>query len=313
MFASDTIYSDLNVDQIKSIPSDAVHRNVDLAIVDADEKGYARTYIVLPSTIYGFATHHLVEAGISNPISIQIPNLIRASLSRKQAGMVGLGKAIWPDVHIDDGELVLHLCRPAARAALTPHIVADLYIVIFDALTANPEGVGHGWEGFYFGENGEHTWYDISKEIARTFVELGLRGTDEPTTFTDEELAKYWGSVVRHDLIPPSISRKTVRPTHMMTVGVGQLQRDELALQGGSWSLDWVEAEVHNERHDREYTAPDAVVARAGTGEGLQAVGFAVKHASVYNLTGTNRRSLPPAICPVSPLYHWAEPSPWVR
>lgn len=113
MFASDTIYSDLNVDQIKSIPPDAVHRNVDLAIVDADEKGYARTYIVLPSTIYGFATHHLVEAGISNPISIQIPNVTRASLSRKQAGMVGLGKAIWPDVHIDDGEFSPRLFHSA--------------------------------------------------------------------------------------------------------------------------------------------------------------------------------------------------------
>ena len=32
---------------------------------------------------------------------------------------------------------------------------------------------------------------------ARTFVELGLGGTDEPTTFTDDELVKYWGSVVR--------------------------------------------------------------------------------------------------------------------
>jgi len=175
MFASDTIYSDLNVDQIKSIPPEAFHREIDLAVVDANEKGYARTYIVLPSTIYGFAAHQLVEAGISNPISIQIPSLIRASLDRKQAGVVGAGKAIWPDVHIDD--------------------VADLYIVLFDAITANPEGVGHGWEGFYFGENGEHTWYDISKEIARVFVELGLGGTDEPTAFTDEELVKYWGSL----------------------------------------------------------------------------------------------------------------------
>lgn len=86
--------------------------------------------------------------------------------------------------------------------ALTPHVVADLYIVIFDALTANSEDVGHGWEGFYFGENGEHTWYDISKEIARTFVELGLGGTGEPTTFSDEELAKYWGSVVCHHTVP---------------------------------------------------------------------------------------------------------------
>ncbi|KAF9806336.1 hypothetical protein IEO21_08716 [Rhodonia placenta] len=175
MFASDTIYSDTDVDQIKSIPPTALHRDVDLAIVAADEQGYARTHIILPSTIYGQAKGPLFDAGVSNPFSIQIPNLIRASIGRKQGGVVGQGKAIWPDVHIDD--------------------VSDLYIVLFDAITTNPEGVGHGFEGFYFGENGEHTWYDISKAISKALVELGVGGTDEPTSFTDEELAKYWGSV----------------------------------------------------------------------------------------------------------------------
>ncbi|CCM05823.1 uncharacterized protein FIBRA_08057 [Fibroporia radiculosa] len=174
MFASETVYSDLNVEQIKSIPPTALHRNVDLAIVDADIQGYALTYIILPSTIYGLATGPLVDAGISNPQSIQIPNIIRASIDRKQGGVVGLGKALWPDVHIDD--------------------VADLYIVLFDAITRDNKGIGHGWEGFYFGENGEHSWYDISKSISVAFVELGIGGTDSPTCFTTEELIKYWGS-----------------------------------------------------------------------------------------------------------------------
>ena len=106
---------------------------------------------------------------------------------------------------------------------MTAPIVADLYIVIFDALTANPEGVGHGWEGFYFGENGEHTWYDISKEIARTFVKLGLGGTDEPTTFTDEELARYWGSVVRTQNCCLRDVAQRVWLTRAVAVGVGQL------------------------------------------------------------------------------------------
>ena len=104
MFASDTIYSDLNVDQIKAIPPDALHRNVDLAVIDADEQGYAQTYVVAPSTIYGFPTHELVGAGISNPLSVQIPRIIRASIARGRAGVVGAGKAVWPDVHIDDSE-----------------------------------------------------------------------------------------------------------------------------------------------------------------------------------------------------------------
>ena len=104
MFASDTIYSDLNIDQIKAIPPNALHRTVDLAIIDADEKGYAQTYIVAPSTIYGFPTHELVAAGISNPLSVQIPRIVRASIARGRAGVVGEGKAIWPDVHIDDSK-----------------------------------------------------------------------------------------------------------------------------------------------------------------------------------------------------------------
>ncbi|KZT03271.1 NAD(P)-binding protein [Laetiporus sulphureus 93-53] len=173
MYASETSYSDTNVEQIKSIPETAFHRNVDLTVVAADQQGYTKTYIVLPSTIYGIATHPLAQAGISNPHSIQIPNIIRVSIERKQAGMVGLGKSLWPDVHIDD--------------------LAELYITIFDTVTRDPE-LGHGWEGFHFGENGEHSWYDISKAIAVAFVELGLGGSDEPTTFTTEELVKFWGS-----------------------------------------------------------------------------------------------------------------------
>ena len=38
-----------------------------------------------------------------------------------------------------------------------PRTVAVLYIVLFDGILNNPDKTGHGWEGFYFGENGEHT------------------------------------------------------------------------------------------------------------------------------------------------------------
>ncbi len=90
-----------------------------MLIAEADTQGYVRAYIVLPSLIYGFATHRLVKAGVSNSISIQIPFLIRASLARKQAGMIGQGKALWPDVHIDDSESGLHThLRMEARSPL---------------------------------------------------------------------------------------------------------------------------------------------------------------------------------------------------
>jgi hypothetical protein len=70
--------------------------------------GYVKTYIVLPSSIYGLATGPLVDAGIQNPSSIQIPWTIGAALDRGQVGMVGPGKNIWPNVHIDDGKVFLH-------------------------------------------------------------------------------------------------------------------------------------------------------------------------------------------------------------
>ncbi|OSC98273.1 NAD-P-binding protein [Trametes coccinea BRFM310] len=174
MYATDTIYSDLNVEQIKSIPPTAFHRNVDLTIMEADEQGYVRAHIILPSTIYGISEGPLFEAGVSNPHSIQIPLLIKGSLDRKRAGIVGLGKALWPDVHIND--------------------VADLYIVLFDSAVSNPEKTGHGWEGFYFGENGEHSWYQISRAIGEAMVELGLTDDPEPTPFSTDELIKYFGS-----------------------------------------------------------------------------------------------------------------------
>lgn len=71
-----------------------------------------------------------------------------------------------------------------------------MYIVLYDAIVKNgPDNVDHGIRGYYIGENGEHSWGEISQAIGRAQVELGLSKTDEPTTFTDEELAKYFGSV----------------------------------------------------------------------------------------------------------------------
>ncbi|TFK90669.1 NAD-P-binding protein [Polyporus arcularius HHB13444] len=174
VYPTDTVYDDLDVEQIKSIRPDAPHRPVDLLIAEADTQGYVRAYIVLPSLIYGFATHRLVKAGVSNSISIQIPFLIRASLARKQAGMIGQGKALWPDVHIDD--------------------IADLYLTVFDTAVRDPDAAEHGWNGFYLGENGEHSWYQVSKAIGHVLVGLGISNDPEPTSFTSEELVKYFGS-----------------------------------------------------------------------------------------------------------------------
>ena len=67
-------------------------------------------------------------------------------------------------------------------------------MLLFDTVTSNPAKAGHGWEGLYFAENGEHEWMDISRAIGQASVELGFADNAEPTAFTMEELVKYWGS-----------------------------------------------------------------------------------------------------------------------
>jgi hypothetical protein len=81
----------------------ALHREVDIEVVKGDTEGYVKTYIVLPSTIYGIASGPLVDAGFANPHSVQIPGQIKLGLVRGQAGVTGEGKNVWPHVHIDDG------------------------------------------------------------------------------------------------------------------------------------------------------------------------------------------------------------------
>ncbi|KAJ7127070.1 hypothetical protein C8R44DRAFT_617333 [Mycena epipterygia] len=173
MYESSTIYSDLNIPQLETLSPDQPHRNVDLALVDADSQGYVKTYIILPSTIYGFASGPLVKAGLQNNRSQQIPSLVDVSLKRGQGGMVGKGKNWWGNVHIDD--------------------VAELYLTIFDLLSKKspPPNFAHGRAGFYFAENGEHTLYSVGVAISKALSDIG-KGSPTPTTFTDREISLYF-------------------------------------------------------------------------------------------------------------------------
>ncbi|KAJ7174952.1 NAD-binding protein, partial [Mycena crocata] len=170
MYAGTTVYDDSDADQIETLAPTQMHRDVDLEIVNADAEGYIKSYIVLPSTIYGLATGKLVDLGLQNPHSIQIPALISASLDRGRAGMVGEGKNLWPNVEI--------------------HELSHLYTTLYDAVVADT--AGHGRNGFYFGASGEHSLYDVGKGIGEALVALGKSDSAEPTTFSQAELDKYF-------------------------------------------------------------------------------------------------------------------------
>jgi hypothetical protein len=104
--------------------------------------------------------------------------------------MVGQGKNLWPDVHIDDGRSSRFTSRK--QTSLTRKTVADLYLVLYDSIKTNPQGTGHGREGFYFGESGEHSLYQVGKAVSEALVAIGRGQSAEPTTFTQDETNKYF-------------------------------------------------------------------------------------------------------------------------
>lgn len=72
--------------------------------------------------------------------------------------------------------------------------MSRLYVKIVELALAGAD-IGHGREGFYFGENGEHTMYDIAKAMGAALKDMGLASTAEPSSFTKEELDKYFNGV----------------------------------------------------------------------------------------------------------------------
>ncbi|CAL1702856.1 unnamed protein product [Somion occarium] len=164
-----------NPEQIEALPSSQPHRQVDMAIVEADQRGYLRSYIILPSSVYGIVSGPLVNARVQNPYARLMPHFIRCALDRGQVGMVGNGVSTWNNVEI--GELT------------------DLYMILLETLLAEPEKAGHGSEGYYFAENGEHTWCELSRAIGVALRQLGISKNIEPTSLNEEEVAKYGGTL----------------------------------------------------------------------------------------------------------------------
>ncbi|KZV69667.1 NAD(P)-binding protein [Peniophora sp. CONT] len=165
------LYDDSDRAVLDSVPDTASHRNVDLLVLGGDAEGYVKSYIVLPATIWGLLTGKLVDAGIANPRSIQIPIAIKASIHRGQGAVVGKGENIWPHVEI--------------------HELADLYIRVLNGAVAGT--ATHGRDGLYIGENGNYLLKDAAATYTRALHAAGRSRTAEPESFTKEDIDKYFG------------------------------------------------------------------------------------------------------------------------
>jgi nucleoside-diphosphate-sugar epimerase len=131
-YATEAIYSEdtpLVVDARKQ-----ARRDIDLVVLNATKLDI-RTSVIIPSLVYGEG------AGI-NRQSIQIPFLVANSIEQKAVQILGPGRNVWSNVHIED--------------------LAILYGLALKSLNS-----GSNSGSFYFAENGETAFIEIAQAISQ--------------------------------------------------------------------------------------------------------------------------------------------------
>ncbi|KAH0830119.1 hypothetical protein J3R83DRAFT_1457 [Lanmaoa asiatica] len=181
-YATETVWDDTDVAKLDTIADTQLHRN---------SQGYVKTYIVLPSTIYGFASGKLVDLGAQNARSIQMPLAVTASIARKRGGYVGQGLNMWPNVHIDDSEFPVCSTLRIEKAHLRDHDWQLRISISSFMMPSWKETRATGHEGLYFGENGHHLLKDVAAKIGEALYDLGVSETPEPNAFTEADYKKF--------------------------------------------------------------------------------------------------------------------------
>ncbi|KAF8817265.1 NAD(P)-binding protein [Phlegmacium glaucopus] len=173
MYASNEIYSDLDINKIWSLSpaTGAQHQFVNKPIINADAQGYTRSYIICPSVIVGSPSGKLSEAGIQNQ-HVLCGMLFNVARECGGPRVVGKGRNICGLVSIAD--------------------VADLYLRLFDSIAQNRSSVAHGRDGIYFANTVEFNWFKFSTKIGEVLVKHGEAQSSIPQPYTKQEMQKYF-------------------------------------------------------------------------------------------------------------------------
>jgi nucleoside-diphosphate-sugar epimerase len=164
---TDKVFDDLDgVDELIGLPQEAFHKNVDQIVINAgtNASGAIKTAIVCPPTIYGDGRGPSLTRGR------QVYELARSVLEIQAAPVIGGGKAMWNNVHVHD----------LARAFV---------LLVEEAANNNTDPKLWGSNGYYFTENGEHVWGELSKVVAESAKEQGFL-KEVKTEQMDMETAK---------------------------------------------------------------------------------------------------------------------------
>ncbi|KAK1991437.1 NAD(P)-binding protein [Colletotrichum falcatum] len=158
----DKVFDDYEgVQELIDLPAAAFHRNVD-EIVLATGREHAdsvKTAVVCPPTIYGEGRGPVSGRGR------QVYELAHFVLEQGYSPRIGRGLARWNNVHVRDLSAVFELLVEAALDPAREGDAAELW----------------GARGYYFTENGEHVWGDLSEAVGREARAQGLLlGADAP-------------------------------------------------------------------------------------------------------------------------------------
>ncbi|PYH99012.1 hypothetical protein BO71DRAFT_415916 [Aspergillus ellipticus CBS 707.79] len=168
------------VDELLNLPADSFHRNVDEIVINAGKRApdSVKIAVVCPPTIYG------PGRGPGNQKSVQAYWLASAVLKRKKGLLVGEGKNIWHQIHVQD--------------------LSDLYLLLAEAAAAGGGKATWNDKGYYLAENGPFCWGDIQRGIAQVAYEKKLIPSPEVEPLTDAQVTEVnqfglyaWGSSSR--------------------------------------------------------------------------------------------------------------------
>ncbi|KAF2034233.1 NAD(P)-binding protein [Setomelanomma holmii] len=159
------VYNDMSpsdIHEILSFDESHIHRDVEAAVIAAAAQYNVKTAIISPPMIHGIGN------GPVKRRSIQVPILIENILKRGKAFQILEGENIWNSIHIDD----------VAAAVIT--LLEETFKGLESKVAWLPEG-------YYFVEDAEFQWKDVSIAIAKVAHAKGLLKSDQVEKITVEE------------------------------------------------------------------------------------------------------------------------------
>lgn len=214
-------YDDLNVEQIKAIPDEALHRLIDLEyvwgppvcdrsknvrveltglllhrVVRADLAGDITASIICPGVIFGRGT------GPKKTISSPLPNLVRLALKHDRVLFAGKGTNIWAHVQIQDVSDMIMLSLKHNLDSGKPAGFERFYLYVY--LVCPPSAIRCSFVGYIAdpqadftgsAENGEHEKRKLCTQMAAVLHREGVISDATPLSVpADGPMAPSWAN-----------------------------------------------------------------------------------------------------------------------